>query len=106
MAIDERRRKLSRLLHVTFPTGVDIQYEPSESQKLTYPAIVYHRMRVNTVKADNRKYLCYDRFQITYIHKDHDDPNIDKLVELPYCEQDNTFTKSNLHHEIFTIYVP
>ena len=106
MGIDERRRKLSAKLHEIFPTDVEIKYEPPESQKLNYPALVYHRMRVNTVKADNKKYLCYDRFQITYIHKDHDDPNIDKIVALPFCEMDDSFTKSDLHHDVFTIYVP
>lgn len=105
MTRKDRRAKLSRKLHEMFPTGVEIAFEPPESKKLTYPALVYYRMRSNTVKADNLKYLTNDRYQITYIHKEHDDPNVDKLLELPYCEHDNEFTQNNMHHDIFTIYV-
>ena len=105
MTRKDRRAKLSAKLHEMFPTGVSIEFEPPESKKLTYPALLYYRMRTNTVKADNRKYMVYDRYQITYIHKERDDENVDKILELPYCEHDNEFTKNDMHHDIFTIFI-
>lgn len=101
----DRRLKLSRSLHEIFDHPDNIYFDPPESKKLDFPAIIYIRRRVNTVRADNTSYLIYDRYQLTYIHKDKDSEFIEKLLKLPNCAHDDEFKKNDMYHDVFTIYI-
>lgn len=105
MDLKDRRLKLSHKLHEIFDHPDNIYFDPPESKKLSFPAIVYFRRRVDTVRADNKSYMLYDRYQITFIHKDGDNGFIEKLLELPYCTHDDEFKKNDMYHDVFTIYI-
>ena len=105
MGLRDRRHKLSLKLHELFDYPEHIYFDPPESKKLAFPAIVYTRAAVDTINADNCKYLVYDRYQITYIHKDKDDETVEKILDLPRCEHDREFTQNDMYHDVFTIYV-
>lgn len=105
MGLRDRRLKLSQSLHALFDHPDNIYFDPPESKKLDFPAIVYTRSTVDTINADNRKYLIYDRYQITYIHKDKDDETVEKILNLPRCEHDQEFQQNDMYHDVFTIYV-
>ena len=105
MGLRDRRLKLSRVLHELFDHPDNIYFDPPESKKLDFPAIVYTRKTTDTVNADNRKYIIYDRFQITYIHKDKDDEMVEKILNLPRCLHDDEFQTNDMYHDVFTIYV-
>lgn len=102
MGILDRRAKLSEKLHEICE---NVYFEPPESQKLVFPAIVYNRMAVNTVRADNKLYLTYDRYQVTYIHKKADDTTVERILELPMTEEDREFKQNDMYHNVFTVYV-
>lgn len=105
MSVKDRRTKVSRILHNVFDKPNQIYYDPPESKTMAYPAIVYVREKVNTRSADNKKYIVYDRYQVTYIHKDRDDSMIDKLLELEYCEHSRQYKADDLYHDVFTLYI-
>lgn len=105
MGIQDRRAKASRILHEVFGKSQQVYYDPPESLKMVYPAIVYVRKKIDTVNADNKKFMIYDRYQVTYIHKDKDDPMIDKILDLSLCEHVNQFKADDLYHDVFTLYI-
>ena len=105
MTVEDRRIKLSDMLHSIFDYPDQIYFDPPEGKKIVYPAIIYERQKVNTTNADNKKYFVWDRYQLTYISKRRDDPMLDRILSLPYCEHDRPFKKDDLYHDVFTIYI-
>lgn len=104
MTTRDRRIKASEMLHDILGSN-NVYYEPPESVKMKYPAIVYQRMKIDTVSADNRKYHVYDRYQVTYIRKSADDTVVDRILELPACEHVREFKSNDLYHDVFTLYI-
>lgn len=105
MEARDRRLKVSQMLHNIFDKPKQIYYSPPANKDIVYPAIIYTRAKTTTIKADNKKYLMYDRYNVTFIHKESDDPTYDKLCNLPYCEHDRQMRIDDLYHDYFTLYV-
>ena len=101
---EQRRVKLSEMLHNALGSE-NVYFDPPESVKMKYPAIVYSREKINTSNADNKKYFVYDRYEVTFIRKDPDSDVLDKLLDMPYTEHVRDFTSQDLYHDIFTVYV-
>ncbi len=81
-----------------------VYYQPPETLKLEYPAIVYSKSKIETVKADNSTYLKHIRYDIIVIDKRPDNPVIDKIMGLPYCSYDRHYVSENLNHDSLTLY--
>ena len=82
----------------------NVYFQPPESIKLKYPAIVYSLSDIENRYASNAVYKQNKPYTLTYIDEDPDNENIDKISKLPYCEFDRFFTSDNLNHYTFTIY--
>ena len=99
---------LSRLeLQTRFEDILDsknVYYQPPESVKLQYPAIVYKRREFVIRKANNRNYMAVPGFEVTLIDKHPDSDYILPLLELPFCSHDRHYTADNLNHDVFRIY--
>lgn len=104
MTTKDRRLKISQMLHNVLGSN-NVYYDPPESIKMKYPAIVYTRGKTNTRSADNKKFIAYDRFEVTYIRKEADSDMVDAILQLPYCEHVRSYKASDLYHDVFTIYV-
>lgn len=99
----DRRLSLHNLLVDTLGSS-NVYFQPPESIKMQYPAIVYSRDYVDTNHANNRPYHQTDRYQIILIDQDPDSEIIQKLKALPMCEYDRHYAADNLNHDVFTIY--
>lgn len=87
-----------------------VYYEPPETVKMHYPAIVYSLARMHNRAADNfTVYMRYDSYTVMYI-----DPTpqttrtgtpLEKILALDGCVFDRTYVMDNLHHYVFTIYL-
>ena len=95
----ELQTKLEELLE-----SRNVYYQPPESIKMTYPAIVYSKAKINTRVANNKKYNTITRYDITVIDRLPDNPVIMKLLELPYCSYDRQYKSDNLNHDVLTLY--
>lgn len=82
----------------------NVYYQPPESVKMNYPAIVYSRSDINSKYADNKSYLRTNRYEIIVIDKRPDNDAIDKILELPLSSFDRHYTADNLHHDVLTLY--
>ena len=104
MTSTDRRLKLSARLHEMFPS-INIYYDPLESVRMEYPAIVYKREKIDTMEANNKHYIVYDRYTITDIRKNADDEVLDALDGMPNTYHERPFIKDDLHHDTFTTYI-
>lgn len=81
-----------------------VYYQPPESLKIEYPAIVYSKDDINSRYADNTGYRFLTRYTITVIDKKPDNTVIDKLLSIPYCSFDRHYISDNLNHDTLTLY--
>ena len=81
----------------------NVYFQPPESVKLKYPAIVYSRKKIDNKHADNKVYKQSVSYELTVIDKDPDSEIVIKVSMLPRCEHDRHFKSDNLNHDVFTL---
>ena len=83
----------------------NVYFQPPESVKLQYDAIVYSLSNDYVRHADNRPYLGYDRYDITVISRNPDNDISKRIKEhFNYCAFDRRFITENLYHDTLTLY--
>ena len=82
----------------------NVYFQPPESVKLNYDAIVYSRKVIENAFADDGVYKQDDAYNIVAIYKDPDSDIPKKISRLPKCSYDRHYTSDNLNHDAFTIY--
>lgn len=95
----ELQSKLEDLLGVKH-----VYYQPPESIKLEYPAIVYSKSMIDKRSANDSGYNLNTRYELIVIDKRPDNPVIEKLLALPYCSYNRSYKSDNLNHDVLTIY--
>lgn len=95
----ELQTKLEELLN-----SKSVYYQPPESIKMSYPAIVYSLKDIRLEHADNKSYYRSRCYEITVISKKTDPEYIDRLLEFKQCRFDRHFKSDNLNHYVFTLY--
>lgn len=81
-----------------------VYYQPPESLKLEYPAIVYSKSDIRSRFANNAAYSFMFRYELIVIDRKPDNPVILKLLRLPYCSFDRPYKADNLNHDTLTLY--
>lgn len=97
------RLKLQTLLE-TLLGSRNVYYQPPESVKMSYPAIVYSRNSIDNTHANNAVYGQSLSYEITVIDKNPDSEIVTRVSRLPRCRFDRHFTSDNLNHDVFTLY--
>lgn len=82
----------------------NVYYQPPESLKISYPAIVYSRKTIDNSYANNSVYKQNYAYEITVIDKNPDSEIVNKVSKLPTCRFDRHFKSDNLNHDVFTLY--
>ena len=82
----------------------NVYFQPPESVKLSYPAIVYAIKDVETTFADNRAYLKAPSYEVTLIDKNPDNVFVEAILDIPYCTFDRHYKADNLNHYVFTLF--
>lgn len=104
METQARRLKLHKKLCDILGSR-NVYYQPPESVKLKYPAIVYSRGSNRKFNADNRKYFSKDAYEVTFICKDPDSDIPDKIEdELTRIRRQTRYTADGLYHDPFYLY--
>jgi len=82
----------------------EVYFQPPETVKMSYPAIVYSRIGEDVKYADDIRYIAKKQYKITVIDRDPDSLIPDDIAELPLCGFDRHFTTSNLNHDVYNLY--
>lgn len=95
----ELQAKLKELLGSS-----NVYYQPPATVKIKYPAIIFSKSRIDTLKANDSTYVKNKRYEIIVVDKKPDNPVIDKILDLPYCSYDRRYKADNLNHDVLTLY--
>ena len=82
----------------------NVYFQPPESVKMRYPAIVYDRSDIQPHFANNVVYRSLIQYDLTIITDDPDSVLIEEVSALPLCRYDRHYTSDNLHHDVFKLY--
>lgn len=82
----------------------NVYFQPPESVKMKYPAIVYALEDIENTHADNGVYSSYKKYSVTVIDNDPDSPFVDMVAALPTCRFNRYYASDNLNHWVFSLY--
>lgn len=82
----------------------NVYFQPPESVKLKYPAIVYALDDLENRHANDSVYNLRRRYLVTLITEDPDSLIIGELASLPMCRFIRHFKSDNLNHYVFELY--
>lgn len=82
----------------------NVYYQPPESMKLEYPAIVYSKSGIDIQPADDTSYMTTNCYTITVIDKRPDNEVISRLLTKPMCSFSTHFVSDNLNHDVLILY--
>lgn len=82
----------------------NVYFQPPESIKIRYPAIVYYLANIAIDAADDTSYNQYNQYVMQYISDDPDNTVVSQLLQLPYCRFERRFVADNLYHDNLRIY--
>lgn len=103
MTVTEKRVELDGILRNIL--GSDHTYfQPPESIRMKYPAIVYSLDDVNNKSADNITYKQERAYRLTVIDRDPDSEISVLVSRLPRCRYERHYVTDNLNHFVYIIY--
>lgn len=85
--------------------STDCYYQPPESLKLRYPCFIYELENSDVLRADDLLYRRYNKYGLTYITDDPDDPLINAIEgHFRMCKFVRSYSVDNLHHFYHILY--
>ena len=96
------RLELQKLLESILGSR-NVYYQPPESIKIKYPAIIYSRNNVDNNFADDIVYMQNHTYQIIVIDANPDSEIVNKISKLPMCRYNRHYTSDNLNHDVFIL---
>lgn len=82
-----------------------VYFQPPADIRLVYPCIVYSRDSTRILRADNKPYNGWIRYNIMYITREPDNESISQMLcGLPFCSTDRSYVSDNLYHQTFTVF--
>lgn len=80
-------------------------FQPPASVNMLYPAIKYSLTGVDSKRANDKRYLNTDRYELTLIDYDPDNPLHDKILDhFQMISFDRAYTADGLNHKVYTLY--
>lgn len=82
----------------------NVYFQPPETVKMNYPAIVYSRSKIVNTFADNGVYTQSDSYEVIVIDKNPDSEIVREISKISKCTFDRHYASDNLNHTSFTLY--
>ena len=82
----------------------NVYFQPPETIKLDYPAIVYTMSDIRNTFASDGVYKQSHFYELTVIDKSPTSEIVEKVSKLPRVRFNRHFKSDNLNHYVFTIY--
>ncbi|MDT3386176.1 MAG: hypothetical protein LIR46_00175 [Bacteroidota bacterium] len=83
----------------------NVYFQPPETVKMKYPAIVYSRNRIENTSADNIIYRQSVSYMIMVIDRDPDSEIVERISQIPHIMYDRGYVSDNLNHDVFRLFV-
>ena len=83
----------------------NVYFQPSSNVRMSYPAIVYNLDKAYMKHADNKMYIGYFRYTVTFISSRYDEAKILEILDaFEMISLNRTFISDNLYHTVFQLY--
>lgn len=82
----------------------NVYYSPPSSVRMSYPAIVYERSKIDNDFADDGVYIQSQKYTVTVIDANPDSKIVEKMSAVTACSHDRHYKSDNLNHDTFTLY--
>ena len=102
--LDQRKQLDASLQQIAGEHSGHVYFQPPSNVQMTYPAIRYRLMDIDSRHADNIPYILGTQYEIIVIDRDPDSVIAGKVTSLPRCSFNRFYTAENLNHWVFTIY--
>ena len=103
-SLETSRLELHSMLE-EFLGSSNVYFQPPESIKMDYPAIIYDVYRVNQRFASDKQYLGYPGWSVTVVDRNKEvDWISDALETFAYCSVERVYVADNLAHYAFISY--
>lgn len=99
-----RREMLGDIFRDQILGSSNVYFQPPESVKMHYPAIVYSLDDIANTYADDRPYLSARRYKVTIIDRNPDSILPGLMNALPFCDFDRAYATDGLNHWVFSLY--
>ncbi len=81
-----------------------VYFQPPESIKMKYPAIVYERSDIPNKFANDEVYLQTIKYKVTIVDKDPDSEVVERMSKFKTARFEKHYVVDGLNHDTFTIY--
>lgn len=81
-----------------------VYFQPPETLKIEYPAVIYRLSSISDRRADNCLYKDDWQYEVILVDKQPNSQYIEKILALPKCRFGRHYVAENLNHYIFYIY--
>ena len=100
-----RRLRLHEELVELAGSSFFVYNQPPTGTEIKYPCVMYSKDSGDALYADNHAYRYTQRYQVTVITRDPDDPFTEQLLaHFSMCRMDRQFVKDNLYHNVLILY--
>lgn len=82
----------------------NVYFQPPESIKINYPAIIYERSDIRNRIADNDVYTQSHHYRITVVDKNPESDVVNKLSLLARIRFERHYVSDGLNHDTFNLY--
>jgi hypothetical protein len=83
--------------------SANVYFQPPESIKMRYPAIVYGLSDIKNVYANDGVYLSKRKYSVTVIDANPDSLIVGYVASLPTSWFERHYEAGNLNHDVFTL---
>lgn len=83
----------------------NVYYQPPESIRMKYPAIVYDLEGIENIFSGNAVYLQKCTYRVIIINTDPDSAVVKKMASLIRCKYIKHYIADNLNHDVFRLSV-
>lgn len=80
-----------------------VYFQADQNTNMIYPAIVYERVGVDALHANDGLYKRDKQYQVTIIDRNPDSPIPDAVAYLRHARFVDHFKRDGLNHDIYTI---
>lgn len=82
--------------------NIELWFQPPDGVTLKYPCLLYSPTNPTNFKANNKPYVIFHNYEITYITKvaDHEDIIKEIINAVPYGHLIREFKSDNLYHTV------
>ncbi len=81
----------------------NVYFQPPESTKITYPAIIYSRSDIEKTHAADNVYGQNIKYKVTVVDHDPDSEIVERLLAFKFAVFDRHFVVNGLNHDQFTV---